>query len=171
MRWPARRWRLPVPMPEAEQARRLATAPAIRQARRDTERFTALAEVAERARGIPDPDRPAWAPSAARRGRTQHGRAGRLHMPVPVFDSNRGAQVEALRRVDKAVADTRRGSPGRDRRRPAGPRGGCSPRTRRSESLQRDVLPGAQGAYDAAVKKIRPQHSSSFLDVLDAQRT
>jgi len=157
---------LPVSMPEAELARRLATAPAIRQARRDTERFTALAEV-ERARGIPDLTVSVGAKRDAEAGRNMAVLG--VSLPIPVFDSNRGAQVEALRRVDKAVADARavalrvetHALQAHERMLTA---------HAEVESLQRDVLPGAQGAYDAAVKGF-DLGKFGFLDVLDAQRT
>jgi cobalt-zinc-cadmium efflux system outer membrane protein len=157
---------LPVSMPEAELARRLATAPAIRQARRDTERFAALAEV-ERARGTPDLTVSVGAKRDAEAGRNMAVLG--VSMPIPVFDSNRGAQVEALRRVDKAVADARAVAvrvetdalQAHERMRTA---------HAEVESLQRDVLPGAQGAYDAAVKGF-DLGKFGFLDVLDAQRT
>lgn len=157
---------LPVSMPEAELARRLATAPAIRQARRDTERFTALAEV-ERARGIPDLTVSVGAKRDAEAGRNMAVLG--VSLPIPVFDSNRGAQVEALRRVDKAVADARAVAvrvetdalQAHERMLTA---------HAEVESLQRDVLPGAQGAYDAAVKGF-DLGKFGFLDVLDAQRT
>ena len=157
---------LPVSMPEAELARRLATAPAIRQARRDTERFTALAEV-ERARGTPDLTVSVGAKRDAEAGRNMAVLG--VSLPIPVFDSNRGAQVEALRRVDKAVADARavalrvetHALQAHERMLTA---------HAEVESLQRDVLPGAQGAYDAAVKGF-DLGKFGFLDVLDAQRT
>jgi len=157
---------LPAPMAEAELARRLATAPAVRQARRDTERFAALAEV-ERARGVPDLTVSVGAKRDAEAGRTLAVLG--VSVPIPVFDANRGAQVEALRRVDQAVADARTVSlrveadalQAHERMLTA---------QAEVESLQRDVLPGAQGAYDAAVKGF-DLGKFGFLDVLDAQRT
>lgn len=157
---------MPSSISEVEMAQKLSTAPAIRQAQRDSERFAALAEV-ERARGVPD--------LTVSVGAKRDNEAGRnmavlgVSMPIPIFDANRGAQLEALRRQDKAVADARAVSirvetealQARERMLAA---------RAEVESLQRDVLPGAQGAYDAAVKGF-DLGKFGFLDVLDAQRT
>lgn len=154
------------PMTDAELARRLPDAPAIRQAHLDAERLAALAEV-ERARSTPDLTVSLGAKRDAEAGRNMAVLG--VSMPIPVFDSNRGAQLEALRRLDKAIADARvvairveaEALQAHERM-----------LTAHAEvaSLQRDVLPGAQGAYDAATKGF-DLGKFGFLDVLDTQRT
>ncbi|KQV81230.1 TolC family protein [Rhizobacter sp. Root1221] len=154
------------PMTDAELARRLPDAPAIRQAHLDAERFAALAEV-ERARSTPDLTVSLGAKRDAEAGRNMAVLG--VSMPIPVFDSNRGAQREALRRLDKAIADARVAAirvetealQAQERMLTA---------LAEVESLQRDVLPGAQGAYDAAAKGF-DLGKFGFLDVLDTQRT
>lgn len=153
-------------MTDAELARRLPDAPAIRQAHLDAERLAALAEV-ERARSTPDLTVSLGAKRDAEAGRNMAVLG--VSMPIPVFDSNRGAQLEALRRLDKAIADARvvairveaEALQAHERM-----------LTAHAEvaSLQRDVLPGAQGAYDAATKGF-DLGKFGFLDVLDTQRT
>ena len=83
-------------MTDAELARRLPDAPAIRQAHLDAERLAALAEV-ERARSTPDLTVSLGAKRDAEAGRNMAVLG--VSMPIPVFDSNRGAQLEALRRL------------------------------------------------------------------------
>lgn len=92
-----------------------------------------------------------------------------VSIPIPIFDRNQGNLLEALRRTDKA----------RDELSATGIRLSNELvqaherlNTARQEvaSLQRDILPGAQSAYDAATKGFE-LGKFSFLEVLDAQRT
>lgn len=157
---------IPPSLSEAELARRLPEAPAIRQAKRDSERFAALAEV-ERARGTPDVTVSLGAKRDAEAGRNMA--VVGISVPIPVFDGNRGAQVEALRRFDKAVADARAVSIRVETETLQAHERMLTARAE-VDSLQRDVMPGAQGAYDAAVKGF-DLGKFGFIDVLDAQRT
>ncbi len=92
-----------------------------------------------------------------------------MSIPIPVWDSNRGNRIEALKRTAKArdelaatqirlTSDVRQAY---ERLRAA---------RNEVETLQRDVLPGAQSAYDVAIKGFE-LGKFNFLDVLDAQRT
>ena len=157
---------MPASMSDAELAQKLAGAPAVRQAQRDSERFAALAEV-ERARGIPDVTVSVGAKRDAEAGRNMAVLG--ISMPIPIFDANRGAQVEALRRLDKAIADARAVSLRVETEALQAQERMLTARAE-VESLRKDVLPGAQGAYEAAVKGF-DLGKFGFLDVLDAQRT
>lgn len=157
---------LPTPNDDAELARRLADAPAIRQAQRDSERFAALADV-ERSRATPDLTVSVGAKRDAEAGRNMAVLG--VSVPIPVFDSNRGAQLESLRRLDKAISDAR-ATATRVETEALQSQERLSTARAEVESLQREVLPGAQGAYDAAAKGF-DLGKFGFLDVLDAQRT
>lgn len=157
---------MPTPINDADLAQRLAEAPALRQAQRDTERLAALAEL-EGARGTPDVTVSLGAKRDAEAGRNMAVLG--VSVPIPIFDSNRGAQLEALRRLDKAMSDAR-GTAIRVETEALQSQERLLTARAEVESLQRDVLPGAQGAYEAAAKGF-DLGKFGFLDVLDAQRT
>ncbi|MCW7539712.1 TolC family protein [Aquabacterium sp. A7-Y] len=140
--------------------------PAYRAARLEVERQGALAAL-ERAQGVPDLRVSLGVKRSEELGR-QQAVIG-VALPLPVFDRNRGAELEALRRQDQAAdhsralalrlaADWQRSAERLDTARA------------RAEDLQRDLLPSAQGAYDAATRGFE-LGKFGFLDVLDAQRT
>lgn len=90
-------------------------------------------------------------------------------IPIPIFDRNQGNLQEAVSRTDKArdelasfkvQLETQLGS--------AYER--LSTARQSVETLQREILPGAQSAFDAATKGFE-FGKFNFLDVLDAQRT
>ncbi|WP_394781938.1 TolC family protein [Undibacterium sp.] len=92
-----------------------------------------------------------------------------LSMPLPLLDSNRGNVLVASRKLDKArdelVALENRlalelAIAARQRQRAEAD----------LRALRSDILPGAQSAYDAAIRGFE-LGKFSFLDVLDAQRT
>jgi cobalt-zinc-cadmium efflux system outer membrane protein len=157
---------LPAEPADAALAARVADSPALRQARLEVDRLGALAQL-ERAKRIPDLTVGVGAKRSEELGRTQAILS--LSMPLPVFDSNRGAEVEALRRQDQARAQAQatelrlRGEAMRALERL---RNACD----EAQALKTDVLPGAQSAYDAATKGFE-LGKFGFLDVLDAQRT
>jgi outer membrane protein, heavy metal efflux system len=92
-----------------------------------------------------------------------------LSIPLPLFDRNQGAQLEALRRREAAQAQAQAESLKL-----------CSEvlqaagqlRLRKEEAqvLRSDILPGARSAYEAASRGFA-LGKFGFLDVLDAQRT
>lgn len=92
-----------------------------------------------------------------------------LSVPIPVFDTNRGAELEALRRQDKARYEAEAGAL-RLRSEVAQAHERLKAAVEEAEAVQQEVLPGAQVAYDAAAKGFE-LGKFSFLDVLDAQRT
>jgi cobalt-zinc-cadmium efflux system outer membrane protein len=145
---------------------RLAASPNLLRARIEVERRQALAEV-ERSRRIPDMTVSLGAKRNKELGRDQAILG--VSIPIPVFNRNQGNLLEALHRTDKA----------RDELAAAGTRLSNELalaherlNTARQEValLQRDILPGAQSAYDAATKGFE-LGKFSFLEVLDAQRT
>jgi len=158
--------KLPVLPDPSSLNERLTEAPALVRVRHELERRQALAEV-ERSRRIPD--------VTVSVGVKRVEEAGRnlalfgVSIPLPIFDSNRGNVLESLRRVDKArdelaAAEVRLDSElalARER---------LSVSRQEADSLQKEVVPGAESAYDAAVKGFE-FGKFGFLDVLDAQRT
>ncbi len=144
----------------------LATSPNLLRARIEVERRQALAKV-ERSQRIPDLTVSLGAKRNEELGRDQAILG--VSIPIPVFNRNQGNLLEALHRTDKA----------RDELAAAGTRLSNELalaherlNTARQEValLQRDILPGAQSAYDAATKGFE-LGKFSFLEVLDAQRT
>lgn len=158
----------PLPsLPSAESLNaRLAESPHLKLAKIEIQRRKSLADI-ERAKRTPDLTVSLGAIRAEELGRNQVLLG--VSIPIPVFDSNRGNQLEALRRADKArdelaAIQIRLTSEVRE----AYER--LSAARNEVETLQRDVLPGAQSAYDVATKGFE-LGKFNFLDVLDAQRT
>ncbi|WP_431273247.1 TolC family protein [Variovorax ureilyticus] len=88
---------------------------------------------------------------------------------MPIFDTNRGNVLQALRRQDKAEDDARalelrlRAEVGSARQR-------YQSATSEVAALRADILPGAESAFDAATKGFE-LGKFGYLDALDAQRT
>lgn len=145
---------------------RLANAPSLLRARIEIDRRQALADV-ERSRRVPDVTVSLGAKRNEELGLNQAILG--LSLPIPVFDRNQGNLLEALRRTDKArdeltATEVRLGvelAQAHERLNAA---------RQEAELLQKDILPGAQSAYDAATKGFE-LGKFNFLDVLDAQRT
>lgn len=145
---------------------RLAASPNLLRARIEVDRRQSLAEV-ERSRSVPDMIVILGGKRIEELDINQAILG--VSIPIPIFDRNQGNLLEALRRTDKA----------RDELSATGIRLSNELvqaherlNTARQEvaSLQRDILPGAQSAYDAATKGFE-LGKFSFLEVLDAQRT
>jgi cobalt-zinc-cadmium efflux system outer membrane protein len=92
-----------------------------------------------------------------------------ISVPLPLFNRNQGNLLEALKREDKA----------RDEFQALNVRVGTEVMQAREQLdairgevdvLQRDILPGAKSAYDAATIGFE-NGKFNFLEVLDAQRT
>ena len=150
----------------ADLATRLDYAPSLLRARLEVDRRQALTQV-ERTRRIPDVTVSLGAKRNEELGRNQA--IFGVSIPIPVFDRNQGNLREALRRTDKArdeltAAEVRLGgelAQAHERLNAA---------RQEVDSLQKDILPGAQSAYDAATKGFE-MGKFSFLEVLDSQRT
>ena len=147
-------------------AQRIEASPVLRRASVETTRRASITAL-ERARRIPDPTISVGVKRVEELGRDQL--LVGVSIPIPVLDSNRGNLLEALKREDKArdehtalrVRLTGDVLQARER---------LSNSRLELESLRREVLPGAQLAYDNATKGFE-LGKFSFLDVLDAQRT
>lgn len=145
---------------------RLAASPAMRRAKIEVDRRLALVQI-ERSQRIPD----VTISLGARRNEELNLNQAILgvSIPLPLFNRNQGNVLEALRRTDKArdelsIAQIRLANE-------------LELAYQRLEtvhqevaSLQRDILPGAQSAYDAASQGFE-MGKFNFLEVLDAQRT
>jgi cobalt-zinc-cadmium efflux system outer membrane protein len=147
-------------------SRRLASAPALVRARFEVDRRQALAQL-ERSRRIPDLTVSLGVKRNEELGRNQ-AIVG-VSVPLPIFDSNRGNVLEALRRTDKA-RDELAATEIRLDAELAHAYEKLNTSRQEADALQKDVLPGAQSAYDAAAKGFE-FGKFGFLDVLDAQRT
>jgi cobalt-zinc-cadmium efflux system outer membrane protein len=154
-------------LPEiSELSRRLAAAPMLVRARIEVDRRQALANV-ERSRRIPDVSVNLGVKRSEELGRNQA--IFGVSVPLPLFDRNQGNVLETLRRTDKArdelfATETRLDSE------LAQAYEKLNTSRQEAEALQKEILPGAKSAYDAAVTGFE-FGKFAFLDVLDAQRT
>lgn len=145
---------------------RLKESPLLKRAQMEVERRAALATV-ENSRRVPNVTVSVGVKRAEDLGRTQAVIG--VSIPLPLFDRNQGNLLEALRRTDKArnelaATEVRLEN---DLQQAA-----AQLQTARLEvdAFQKEILPGAQSAYDAAAKGFE-YGKFSFLEVLDAQRT
>ncbi|MFZ4875982.1 TolC family protein [Janthinobacterium sp. Mn2066] len=157
---------LPPLPPGSDLATRLQQAPALQQARSTLAQRQAMLEVEQR-RATPDITVSLGMKRSEELGRNQ-AIIG-LSVPLPLFDRNAGNQLEALRRSDKA-SDELAATTLDLQTALADARERLNTARLDVESLRRDILPGAQSAYDAASKGFE-FGKFAFLDVLDAQRT
>ncbi|WP_416762866.1 TolC family protein [Roseateles sp. So40a] len=157
---------LPALPDEAQIARRLADAPALRRARLEVERAQAAYEL-ERSRRIPDVTVSLGAKRAQEIGRSQAVIG--VSLPIPLFDRNQGAQREALKRR-QAAEQLAEAESARLRAEVLGAADELAARVDEVQTLSREVLPGAQEAHVAATRGFE-LGKFGFLDVLDAQRT
>lgn len=147
-------------------AQRLQQSPGLKRARIEVQRRQALSRV-ERARQVPDITVSVGAKRDEQLGRNQ-AIIG-MSVPLPLFDRNQGNLHEAVSRTDKArdeliATEVRVGAE------LAQAHGRLSAARQEAVLLQREILPGAQSAYDAATKGFE-FGKFSFLEVLDAQRS
>lgn len=150
----------------ADMNSRLATSPNLLRARIEVDRRQALAEI-ERSRRIPDVTVSLGARRNEELGLNQAVLGASI--PIPVFNRNQGNLLEALRRTDKA-RDELSAAEIRLSNELAAAYERLNAARQEVESLRRDILPGAQSAFDAATKGFE-LGKFSFLEVLDAQRT
>lgn len=157
---------LPPLAPQQQLLARLQQAPAWRQARHALARQQAQVAIEER-RAIPDVTLSVGMKRSQELGRSQ-AIIG-LALPLPLFDRNAGNTLDALRRSDKA-SDELAAAGLQLQTELATAIERLATARRDIDSLQREILPGAQSAYDAASKGFE-FGKFAFLDVLDAQRT
>ena len=155
------------PAPEWEVlSARLAQSPNLARAQIEVERRKALTRV-ERSRRIPDVTISVGAMRDEQLGRNQT--IVGLSIPLPLFDRNQGNVQEAASRAYKAQDELVAMSLRLESELSQAYARLQSTR-REAELFQKEILPGAQSAYDAAVKGFE-FGKFNFLDVLDAQRT
>lgn len=145
---------------------RLPGAPASREAQLQVQRFAALANV-ERARRIPDITVTAGGQRDQTLGRNQ-AIVG-ISIPLPIFDTNRGNIAQAVSRRYQAE-DQAAATALRLRSDAATARQRYANALAEVDTLQKDILPGALTAFNAATTGFE-LGKFAFLDVLDAQRT
>ncbi|EJM95761.1 TolC family protein [Herbaspirillum sp. YR522] len=150
----------------AQLTEKVAVGPAVRLAQLEVERRRALARI-ESSKRIPDLN--------LALGNKRDESAARnmwvvgFSVPIPVFDSNRGNELEALKRVDIARDELSlvelnmqsEAAQSYERLRNA---------RHEAAALRDRIVPAAQGAYQAARTGFE-LGKFGFLDVLDAQRT
>lgn len=155
------------PLPAiAQLTEKVANGPAVRLARLEVERRRALASI-ETSKRTPDV-------SLTLGNKRDESNARNMwvvgvSVPIPVFDSNQGNELEALKRVDiarDALALTELQMQGEaaqafERLRNA---------REEATALRSDIVPAAQSAYQAARTGFE-LGKFGYLDVLDAQRT
>lgn len=144
----------------------LSSAPTMARARSEVDRRQAVTRV-EQSRRVPDVTVSLGVNRNEELGRNQ-AIVG-VSIPLPIFDTNRGNVLEALRRVDKA-RDELRATEVRLGSELAQAFQRLSTSRQEADALQNEVLPGAQSAYEAATTGYE-FGKFGFLDVLDAQRT
>ncbi len=145
---------------------RLAASPLLERAQRELERRRSLVGVEQR-RAVPDVS----FSIGMKRQETLTGDQMLVGVivPLPLFNRNQGNLLEALRREDKAREELRavrvnlssEALQALER---------LNARREEAELLRRDLVPGAQSAYEAATIGFE-NGKFSFLEVLDAQRT
>ncbi|RZL04250.1 MAG: TolC family protein [Rubrivivax sp.] len=145
---------------------RVEASPALARAQHEIQRREALTEV-ERAKGIPDVTVNLGVKRDAPSGRQQPVLG--FSLPLPLFDRNQGALLEASRREDKARAEQdalqaslmAQATDAFEQ---------LSTALALVQALREEVLPGARQALDAATKGY-DMGKFNFMDLLDAQRT
>lgn len=149
----------------AELVAQIEDAPALAAGRLEVERRKAVADV-ERSKGAPDLMLTLGGKRDASIGRNQAVIG--LSIPLPLFDRNQGAILEASRRAEKADDELRSA-----RLRLLAELQDASNRLSVAhtslQTLQSTVLPSAQQAYEAASKGF-DAGKFGFLEVIDAQR-
>ncbi|MBX9871680.1 MAG: TolC family protein [Burkholderiaceae bacterium] len=157
-----------LPIPQGGEAinDRLMKSPLLRRAQGEVRRAQAAYEL-ERARRIPDVTVSLGAVRSQDFGRDQPIIG--ISIPLPLFDRNQGAQLQALRRLDAAQVQAE-AEEARLRSEVLQAADQLQARTSEVQALQQEVLPGAQSAYEAASRGFE-LGKFGFLDVLDAQRT
>jgi cobalt-zinc-cadmium efflux system outer membrane protein len=150
----------------AAQRALLAQAPAMQVAQVELERRQALTQV-ERSRRAPDVALTVGSRRSEELGRSQAVIG--LSVPLPLFDRNQGALLEAARRTDKA-RDGLAATAARLETELVQAREDYASARAQAQTLRDEILPGARSAYEATSTGF-DYGKFGFLDVLDAQRT
>lgn len=145
---------------------RMLQAPALLRARQALEQSRATADL-ERARRLPDPTLSLGVKRATEVGRNQL--VVGVSVPLPILDSNRGNQLQALRLADQAE-DQLQATRIQLQAQLFEAREQLQTSSRQAGQLSGEVLPAARSAYELASRGFA-LGKFAYLDVLDAQRT
>ncbi|WP_175856618.1 TolC family protein [Burkholderia anthina] len=143
-------------------------APLARVARAQMLRANAAISL-ERARRIPDVTVSAGMKRVTTGGVPDNQAVVGVSIPIPLFDTNRGALLEATHKAERANADLDRERT-RLRLELTQAYANFDAAAQEARRLKTDILPGARLALDAMSRGYE-LGKFSFLDVLDAQRT
>ncbi|GAB7524809.1 TolC family protein [Paraburkholderia sp. 2C] len=159
---------LPSVDPLAQLQQRIDSGPDSRVARAEALRANA-AITAEKARRIPDITISAGMKRISTTGAPINQAVIGISIPLPIFDTNKGALLEAVHQAEKADADV---DAARARLQLELSQAYAAYETAADEArrLKADVLPAAREALDAMSRGYE-LGKFGFLDVLDAQRT
>ncbi|MDR2327025.1 MAG: TolC family protein [Acidovorax sp.] len=144
----------------------LEQSPALQQARATVEQSRATADL-ERAKRLPDPTVSLGVKRAQDTARNQL--VFGVSIPLPLLDSNRGNQLQALRLADQAEEQLQATRLELQAQLYAA-RQALEASRQQAALLSTQVLPTAQAAYEAASKGFA-LGKFGYLDVLDAQRS
>ena len=157
---------LPVLPDEGLMLEKLEHSPQMLRAQQAVFQARSVAEL-ERAKRLPDPSVSLGMKRAQEVGRNQL--VVGISVPLPILDSNRGNQLQALRLADKAEDEllaTRQQMYAQLQQQ----REQLQTSRAQAEQLTQQVLPAAESAYEVAAKGFA-LGKFSYLEVLDAQRT
>ncbi|MCI3204152.1 MULTISPECIES: TolC family protein [Pandoraea] len=146
----------------------LPTTPAMRSASEEINRRDAMARL-ERAQRVPDVSVSLGLKRVTDSGRTDNQAVVGLSIPLPIFDTRRGASMEAAQRADMA-RDVYDGVRQQQQALLQASYAEFSAVREATLSLRDNILPQAERAYDATRRGFL-LGKFGFLDVLDAQRT
>ncbi|MPV69711.1 TolC family protein [Burkholderia sp. BE17] len=147
---------------------RLDDAPLARIARAEMLRSNAAVSL-ERARRIPDVTVSAGVKRVTTGGVPDNQAVVGVSIPIPLFNTNKGALLEATHKAERANADLDR-ERARLRLELTQAYANFEAAAQEARRLKTDILPGARTALDAMSRGYQ-LGKFGFLDVLDAQRT
>ncbi|MGV7242877.1 TolC family protein [Caballeronia sp. M23-90] len=159
---------LQVPIGMSVLQQRIEDSPAARRAVAEIGRSNAIVSL-ERARRTPDITVSAGMKRIVAGGMPSNQAVVGISIPLPIFDSNKGALLEATHRAEKAKSD-RDGELAQMRADLAQAYASYDAASIEARRLKGEVLPAARQALDATSRGF-DLGKFSFIDVLDAQRT
>jgi outer membrane protein, heavy metal efflux system len=159
---------LPPVAPLPQLLQHLDDSPIARRARAEMFRSSAVVAL-ENARRIPDITVTAGVKRVAIGGMNDNQAVIGISIPLPLFDSNKGAILEAAHKADKAIAD-RDNENAQLRLDLTQAYANYNSAAQEARRLSSEVLPAAREALDAMSRGVE-LGKFSVLDVLDTQRT
>lgn len=159
---------IPEVQPLSQLLQQLDASPVSRAARAEMLRSNALVS-AEKAKRVPDVTVSAGMKRVITGGRPDNQAVVGVSIPLPIFDTNKGAILEAVHKAAKADADFD-SERARLQLELTQTYANYENSTQEAHRLKADVLPAARESLDAMSRGYQ-LGKFSFLDVLDAQRT